>query len=95
MKNFWYIISLPETEYKMLSYSFWSINFATHAVEPTFNELFIYEQRLRRIRDVNDGECYYLIPYSYNFATPMKGHAFYTNEEIKAELLDIRWEHNQ
>lgn len=85
MKRFWYMISEQNIVQEMLEASLGSERVSLDC-------LYKYQCELRII---NDGaKKYYLLPFAYNFSTPMKGLNFYTTKELKIELAKEKWLHN-
>ncbi len=93
MEKVYYLIPFEEIEYKMLSYSRWCMDMDLYKSEPPFFDLLNYQNTLRIVED--DVTKYYIIPFTYNFSTPMRGFKFYSTCDMREELKDPKYKHNQ
>jgi hypothetical protein len=93
-KRYYYLVRKDEVVYDMIKYSMISCGFDGSNDRSC---VVAYKENLRCIKDVSDpvNHVYYIvIPMEFDFSTPFKGEHAYTVEELKEELKDVKWEHN-
>lgn len=91
-KQFWYIVDEKDIEHSMLLDSYMGTH--THSTTPSYSELEVYEENLRRVEYISTGVNCYIIPFTYNFFEEMHGRTSLTALEMVTELQDAKWLHN-
>lgn len=87
--------------YALIPLEFYTINHTIESIstmnsfkEPSLSGIDKAEKELRRICDMNDMQCYLIVPFGINYPVSAAGYSKYTTEEILAELEDSKWAHN-
>ena len=92
-KKYFYLVLVSQMNYQKLEFSYWDLN--TPNERPKFDWLVKYENTLDKYKHKETQEVFYLLPFSYNFSTPMAGYDFYTHSTLEDKLSEFEIQHNE